>query len=56
MTPFFLALLADIENHHGRSHRAHELLTRAHAVACATGERAWDEWLARRVASHSMAE
>ncbi|PXX11350.1 transcriptional regulator [Mycolicibacterium moriokaense] len=56
MTPFFLALLADIENHHGRSHRAHELLIRAQAVARTTGERAWDEQLARRIASHSMAE
>jgi hypothetical protein len=56
MTPFFLALLADIENHHGQTHRAHELLTRAQAVACATGERAWDEPLARRIAGLSIAE
>lgn len=56
MTPFFLALLADIEDHHGRSDRAHELLVRAQAVARSTGERVWDERLARRIAQVSIAE
>jgi DNA-binding SARP family transcriptional activator len=49
MTPFFLGLLADIESHRGERERAHDLLTRAQAVARSTGERVWDEWLARRV-------
>ena len=56
MTPFFLTLLADIENHHGRRHRAHELLVRAQAVACSTGERVWDERLARHIAELSISE
>lgn len=50
MTPFFLALLADIETSHGRRQHAHDLLTRAQAVARASGERVWDEQLARRLA------
>ena len=50
MTPFFLALLADIENHHGYVDHAQQLLARARAVADATGEHVWDEQLARRVA------
>jgi DNA-binding SARP family transcriptional activator len=56
MTPFFLALLADIEHHHGRSDHARELLIRAQAVANATGEHAWDEHLARRIAGHAVAD
>ncbi|MDT5064521.1 MAG: hypothetical protein QOK02_676 [Mycobacterium sp.] len=56
MTPFFLALLADIERHEGRSHEAHELLVRAQAVCRSTGEHAWDDLLARRIASHSIAD
>jgi hypothetical protein len=56
MTPFFLTLLADIEDHHGRSDRAHDLLVRAQAVASSTGERVWDQRLARRIAELSIAE
>ncbi|MGX9788870.1 BTAD domain-containing putative transcriptional regulator [Mycobacterium sp. MMS18-G62] len=56
MTPFFLALLADIEQHHGRGGRARDLLVRAQAVARATGEHVWDERLARRIADLSEAE
>ncbi len=55
MTPFFLALLADIEKHHRRSRRAYDLLARAQAVACATGERVWDDLLADRVAAMPLA-
>jgi hypothetical protein len=55
MTPFFLALLADIENHFGRVDHAHELLARAQAVVAATGERVWDLQLARRIAAMSPA-
>jgi DNA-binding SARP family transcriptional activator len=51
MTPFFLALLADIEKHHRRSRRAYDLLLRAQAVASATGERVWDDLLAQRLAA-----
>jgi DNA-binding SARP family transcriptional activator len=51
MTPFFLTLLADIENYYGRVDHAGELLTRAQAVVDATGEHAWDGQLARRVAA-----
>jgi DNA-binding SARP family transcriptional activator len=51
MTPFFLALLADIETHHGRVDHAHELLSRAQAVVDATGEHVWDQQLARRIAA-----
>ncbi|HEY9305271.1 MAG TPA: transcriptional regulator, partial [Mycobacterium sp.] len=51
MTPFFLALLADIEAHHGRLRHAHELLARAQAVVSATGEKVWDQQLAQRVAA-----
>ncbi|WIM88625.1 BTAD domain-containing putative transcriptional regulator [Candidatus Mycobacterium wuenschmannii] len=50
MTPFFLALIADIENHHGHVDHAQQLLERAQAVANATGEHIWDEQLARRLA------
>ncbi len=50
MTPFFLGLLAEIENHHGRIDHAQQLLARARAVGDATGEHAWDEQLARRAA------
>jgi DNA-binding SARP family transcriptional activator len=50
MTPFFLGLLAEIENHHGRVDHAQQLFARARAVGDATGEHAWDEQLARRVA------
>jgi hypothetical protein len=55
MTPFFLALLADIEKHHRRSRRAYDLLVRAQAVACATGERVWDDLLAQRLAALPLA-
>ena len=50
MTPFFLALIADIENHYGYLEHAQQLLARAQAVADVTGEHVWDEQLARRVA------
>jgi DNA-binding SARP family transcriptional activator len=50
MTPFFLGLLAEIENHHGRVDHAQQLLARARAVGDATGEHVWDEQLARRAA------
>ncbi|WP_428340170.1 BTAD domain-containing putative transcriptional regulator [Mycobacterium sp.] len=50
MTPFFLGLLAEIENHHGRVDHAEQLLARARAVGDATGEHAWDEQLSRRAA------
>jgi DNA-binding SARP family transcriptional activator len=55
MTPFFLALLADIENYYGRSDHARELLARAQEVVTATGEHVWDGQLARRVAASSAA-
>ncbi len=48
MTPFFLGLLAEIENHHGRVDHAQQLLARARAVGDATGEHVWDEHLSRR--------
>jgi DNA-binding SARP family transcriptional activator/DNA-binding transcriptional ArsR family regulator len=51
MTPFFLALLADIEARRGNVDRASELLARAQAVVDATGERVWDQQLARRFAA-----
>jgi DNA-binding SARP family transcriptional activator len=50
MTPFFLGLIADIENHYGYAEHAQQLLARAQAVADTTGEHVWDEQLARRVA------
>jgi hypothetical protein len=53
MTPLFLALLADIEMHHGRPDGARELLDRASRVAEATGEHASDQLIARRVAALS---
>ena len=56
MTPFFLALLADIENQHGRADHAQQLLARAQAVVNATGEHVWDRQLARRIAAMSPAE
>ena len=55
MTPFFLALLADIENYYGRSDHARELLAQARAVVDATGEHVWDGQLARRVTTASTA-
>ena len=55
MTPFFLALLADIENYYGRSDHARELLAQARAVIDATGEHVWDGQLARRVQTASTA-
>jgi hypothetical protein len=55
MTPFFLALLSDIEKHHRRSRRAYDLLVRAQAVASATGERIWDDLLAQRLAALPLA-
>ncbi|OBI23915.1 AfsR/SARP family transcriptional regulator [Mycobacterium sp. E2497] len=54
MTPFFLALLADIENHHRRSDNARELLGRAQRVADATGEHASDSLIAARLAGLSQ--
>ncbi|WP_241524248.1 AfsR/SARP family transcriptional regulator [Mycobacterium paraense] len=53
MTPLFLALLADIEMHHGRPDGARELLDRASRVAEATGEHASDQLIARRIAALS---
>jgi DNA-binding SARP family transcriptional activator len=53
MTPFFLALVADIESYHGYVDHAQQLLARAQEVAKTTGEHVWDEQLARRVASLS---
>ncbi len=50
MNPFFLALLADIENHCGRTGHARELLGRAQHLADTTGEHAWDAFIGRRVA------
>jgi hypothetical protein len=50
MTSFFLGLLAEIENHHGRADHAQQLLARARAVSDATGEHVWDEQLARQAA------
>ena len=50
MTPFFLALLADIERHHGRSQNAHDLLIRARTVGRTSGERVWEDQLALRLA------
>jgi len=55
MTPFFLALLADIENHYGRGDHAHQLLARAQSVADATGEHVWDRHLDRRITAMSRA-
>jgi len=55
MTPFFLALLADIENYYDRADHARELLAQAKAVIDATGEHVWDGQLARRVATASSA-
>ena len=55
MTPFFLALISDIEKHHRRSRRAYDLLIRAQAVASATGERVWDDFLAQRLATLPLA-
>jgi DNA-binding SARP family transcriptional activator len=55
MTPLFLALLADIEHHHGRTDHARQLLARAQAVVNATGEHVWDRQLARRIAGTSTA-
>ena len=46
MTPFFLALMADIENYHGYVDHAQELLARAQEVVETTGEHVWDEQLA----------
>jgi DNA-binding SARP family transcriptional activator/tetratricopeptide (TPR) repeat protein len=51
MTPFFLALLADIEIQHRRVDHAHELLSRAQAVVSASGEHVWDQQLASRIAA-----
>ncbi|MGW4246252.1 BTAD domain-containing putative transcriptional regulator [Nocardia sp. NPDC004722] len=51
MTPYFLALLSDIQARHGRSEEAHELLDRARGVADATGEHIWDGMLTSRTAS-----
>ncbi|MET0474056.1 MAG: BTAD domain-containing putative transcriptional regulator [Mycobacterium sp.] len=50
MNALFLGLLADIEMHFGREEHASELLNRAWALAEATGEHAWDGFLAKRVA------
>ncbi|OBK38362.1 transcriptional regulator [Mycobacterium sp. 1245111.1] len=50
MTPLFLGLIADIETYHGYVEHAGQLLARAQEVADTTGEHAWDEQLARRVA------
>lgn len=55
MTPFFLALLADIEHQHGRADHAHQLIARAQAVVNATGEHLWDDQLGRRIAAMSPA-
>jgi DNA-binding SARP family transcriptional activator len=55
MTPFFLTLLADIENHYGRADHARQLLARARSVADATGEHVWDQHLDRRIAAMSHA-
>lgn len=55
MTPFFLALIADIESHYGYVDHARQLLARAQAVAETTGEHVWDEQLARRVAGIAAA-
>jgi DNA-binding SARP family transcriptional activator len=51
MSPFFLALLADIEVHHGRTNSARELLDRASSLADATGEHASDRMVAERMAA-----
>lgn len=56
MTPFFLALLADIEKHHGRTQHAHDLLIRAQAVVRASGEHAWDASLALRIGELSRTD
>jgi DNA-binding SARP family transcriptional activator len=53
MTPFFLALLADIENYYDRPDHARELLAQAKALVDATGEHVWDGQLARRAATAS---
>ncbi|WP_293003057.1 AfsR/SARP family transcriptional regulator [Mycobacterium sp.] len=49
MSPFFLGLLAEIEDHHGRVDHAEQLRGRARAVGDATGEHAWDRLLTRRI-------
>lgn len=51
MTPFYLALLADIETHHDHLVHARALLVRARAIIRASGERAWDEFVAGRLAA-----
>jgi hypothetical protein len=50
MMPFWLCLMADIEKQHKRVQHARDLLTRAHSIARATGEHAWDDQIARRLA------
>jgi hypothetical protein len=56
MTPMFLALLADIEIHHGRPDAARRLLHRARTVAEATGEHAEDGIIAQRLQALSELE
>lgn len=48
MTPFFLALRADIELRCNRTASATDLLNQAEAIATVTGEHAWDSMIARR--------
>jgi DNA-binding SARP family transcriptional activator len=56
MNAVFLGLLSDIEMRCGRAEHARELLTRAVSLADATGEHAWDGFLARRVEALSRPE
>lgn len=51
MTPFLLALIADIEAAHGDLDAARELVQRAARVARATGEQAWSGAIAERAAA-----
>lgn len=51
MHAMFLALLADIEQRLGRTDSALAILTRASDLAETTGERSWDDFIARRVAA-----
>ncbi|MBA0046307.1 BTAD domain-containing putative transcriptional regulator [Mycobacteroides sp. LB1] len=50
MMPFWLCLMADIEKRHNRIQHARDLLSRAHSIARATGEHAWDDHISRRLA------
>ncbi|MDR3662725.1 MAG: BTAD domain-containing putative transcriptional regulator [Mycobacterium sp.] len=56
MHAYFLALLSDIELRLGRPAAAAELIERAQNLIAVTGERVWDEFLARRTAKIAGAE